>query len=217
MAHKMADRVRGVVKAIVPPRVRGVVSELRSLTPPQRRHYWRSMLESAARSREPALPAGLTAGSRVIMVCFGNIFRSPMAEALLIRELARRGVEAHHVSSAGLSARTGRAAHDNAIVTAQSMGVSLHAHRARLLTKEIVADSDLIVVMDRMNVAILAERFPETRARAVLLGAFDPDVRRLGAVIADPYGKPLEDVTACYQRLERSVAALAERLLSASN
>lgn len=151
------------------------------------------------------------------MVCFGNIFRSPMAEALLIREFARRGITTtHRVSSAGLSARTGRAAHDNAIATAQSMGVSLNAHRARLLTQEIADDSDLIVVMDRMNVAILAERFPEARARAVLLGAFDPHARRLGAVIADPYGKPLEDVTACYQRLERSVAALADRLTSAS-
>lgn len=174
----------------------------------------RALLDDASRSHTPVLPPGLTAGSRVIMVCFGNIFRSPMAEALLIRELAHLGVETHRVSSAGLSARTGRAAHDNAIATAQSMGVSLNSHRARLLTKEIVADSDLIVVMDRMNVAILAERFPEARTRAVLLGAFDPDVRRLGAVIADPYGKPLEDVTACYQRLERSVAALADRLTS---
>lgn len=200
----------------MPQGVRAVVSELRSLTPPQRRHYMRALLDQVSGSQQPVLPPGLTAGSRVIMVCFGNIFRSPMAEALLIRELARRGVQAHHVSSAGLSARTGRAAHDNAIATAQSMGVSLNAHRARLLTKEIVADSDLIVVMDRMNVAILAERFPEARARAVLLGAFDPDVSRLGAVISDPYGKPLEDVTACYQRLERSVAALADRLMSAS-
>lgn len=212
----MAERLRDVVRAIMPARLRRVVSELRSLTPPQRAQYLRSLLEPMSRARASALPAGVTSDSRIVVVCFGNIFRSPMAEALLIRALARRGIAAHHVSSAGLSARTGRAAHENAIATAQAMGVSLDAHRARLLTAEIVADSDLIVVMDRMNVAILAERFPESRGRSVLLGAFDPEASLLGAVIADPHGKPLEDVSACYRRLERSVEGLAQRLTASA-
>lgn len=205
----MAERMRRVARALVPARARGIVHELRSLTPAQRRHYMRALV---APSRAASLPPGLTAASRIVVVCFGNIFRSPMAEALLIRELAHRGVGTHRISSAGLSARTGRAAHDNAITTARAMHVSLEAHRARLLTAEIVADSDLIVVMDRMNIAILHERFPEARGRSVLLGAFDPDVSTLGAVIADPYGKPLEEVSVCYRRLERSAAALADRL-----
>lgn len=207
------NRVRSLVLRLVPASARGVAQELRALTPAQRGHYLRTLISSF---RGPVLPTDLTPASRITFVCHGNIFRSPMAEALLVRELARVGVEAHGVSSAGLSARSGRSAHENAIVVAASLGVSLLGHRARLLTQKIVNESDLIVVMDRMNVAILADRFPAARSRSLLLGTLDPQAPRLGVVIVDPYGKTSEDVLSCYRRIERSVVALADVILRSS-
>ena len=202
--------MRRLIKSLIPAPFLTMIRELRALTPAQRAQYVRSGFSGGSLR---SLPPGITASSCIVFVCYGNIFRSPMAEALFAAELARRGIPTEHVSSAGLSARDGREAHANGVEVARTMGISLEAHRARLLTAEIVATSDLVVVMDRVNVAVYRERFPAARDRVVLLGAFDPEVGRLGAVIPDPYGRPREEVVQCYERLERTVRALAQRIV----
>ena len=90
--------------------------------------------------------------------------------------------------------------------------MSLEAHRAQLLTPELAVAADLLVVMDHENEAILAHRFPEAQGRLVLLGAFDTAKGDTPLAIADPYGQGVDVVTACYARIARSVAGLAQAL-----
>jgi protein-tyrosine phosphatase len=206
-------RVRRLLKKVIPAKLRAALADLRSLTPSQRIPYLRARVSPGRFGR---LPKGLRPGARIIFVCYGNIFRSPMAAALFATELQRRGLPDAGVSSAGLSAKDGREAHANGVRAAEAMGVSLASHRARLLTPELVARTDLIVVMDALNVAVMSERFPDALGRTVLLGAFDPDARRAGPIIDDPYGRPQDEVTGCYQRIERSARGLADRLASLS-
>src|SRR5262245_55242849 len=89
---------------------------------------------------EPALPDGPL--RRVLVLCHGNICRSPFAEALLTARIP--GLE---VRSAGLHAADGHPADPSAVACAQRMGVSLAAHRSARVTAELVAWADLVLVM----------------------------------------------------------------------
>jgi protein-tyrosine phosphatase len=202
-----------LLKKVIPAPLRAVLADLRSLTPSQRMPYLRAWLWPG---RFSDLPPGIATDARIVFVCYGNIFRSPMAAALLVAEMQRRGLPADGVSSAGLSATDGREAHANGVRAAASMGISLASHRARLLTREVVDRADLLVVMDALNVAVLGERFPDALPRTVLFGAFDPASGRDGLIIEDPYGKPQAHVEACYRRLERAARGLAASLAAVS-
>lgn len=178
-----------------------------------RRTYLR-LLFSFGRWSSTRLPAAQDGVPVVIFVCWGNIFRSPMAEMLMVRALAARALGGVRVSSAGVNATPGREAPVDARVAAREAGVSLDAHRATRLTRELAERADILVVMDLLNDAIIAHRFPEAAAKIVPLGAFETPVPKglLATVIHDPYGEGLEAVRGCYARLDRCIDGLTEAI-----
>ncbi|MFL5359908.1 MAG: low molecular weight phosphotyrosine protein phosphatase, partial [Myxococcales bacterium] len=74
---------------------------------------------------------------RVLMVCTGNICRSPMAQVLLADALKKRGIDVA-VESAGLGALVGHPADPIAVKLMQARGLDLSGHRGRQLTREII-------------------------------------------------------------------------------
>jgi protein-tyrosine phosphatase len=86
---------------------------------------------------------------RILLVSEDDRARGPAAAALLSRELTRRGVTDVAVSSAGVHARTGDGLRFTMSWAASEQGLSLHAHRARALEEELVAEADLILTMTR--------------------------------------------------------------------
>src|SRR4029450_7512700 len=103
----------------------------------------------AERLREDPAPlvAALARAERVLVVCHGNIIRSPFA-ARLIDRLVRDRSRAIAITSAGLIAEPGRPAHSVAIDTAAPLSIDLRDHAARRLTPDDVAGADAIFVMD---------------------------------------------------------------------
>src|SRR5258706_10919652 len=89
------------------------------------------------------------AALNVLILCTGNICRSPMAEALLRARLEQRGVDAT-VSSAGITFE-GRAATDEAIKAAAGYGVDITRHRSRIMSAELLDGADLIIAMERLH------------------------------------------------------------------
>ena len=138
----------------------------------------------------------------VLVVCVGNICRSPLGERLLARALP--GVR---VGSAGLGAVVGAAADADAQAVAAEIGVTLEGHVARQLTEAIGRDHDLILVMEPGHRAEVGRRFPQLSGRTMLYDHWTG-----GQGIADPYRRPIEAHREARDRIAAAAGAWIERL-----
>lgn len=143
---------------------------------------------------------------RVLVVCYGNICRSPFAALRLQQLVAPLGVA---VESAGFVGE-GRPSPAEGIEAARHFRVELTAHRARVITAQLALGSDLIVVMDARQAAAIRSILT-TGAPVVVLGDCDPQFADTRA-IADPVAQPVEVFLASYTRIDRCVRQLATML-----
>jgi protein-tyrosine-phosphatase len=205
-----------ILRPLIPRQLRDHLRIYRRLGDDGGSCYLKLALARAARSRRigPA-PGALESARSIVFVCHGNIIRSPMAAALMRRYLADpgAGLAPIEITSAGLHADLGRSADERALRAAREMGVSLDDHRSQLLTPGMVADADLIFVMDYQNEARLLNRFPEARHKVFLLKGRADDHRANGFEITDPFEGSMSDVSRCYQILHSRIRDLASRFL----
>ena len=141
---------------------------------------------------------------RILIVCVGNICRSPMAEALLRERLRGRGVV---VESAGLAALAGKPVDPGAADVLAAKGLAADAHVARKLTPEMIAAADLVLAMDPRQLAAVRAIAPQARGKTFLLGRWIDD-----AEVPDPYGKPREAFEHAFALIERAVDGWVARL-----
>jgi protein-tyrosine phosphatase len=125
---------------------------------------------------------------RILFVCLGNICRSPSAEAVL-REIAAReapelGIEVDSAGTAGY--HIGEPPDERSQEAARRRGYDMTPLRARIVEPEDFERFDLILAMDRNNLATLRRRAPvAVRERVRLFLEFAPDA---GATeVPDPY------------------------------
>jgi len=144
----------------------------------------------------------------LLFVCHGNIMRSPVA-AELFRARMPSGAS-FGIESGGTWTRDGRVADPRAVAAAARLGISLQAHRSRVITPAMVKRADLICVMDYRNEAEIVSRYPNAAVKTILLGgvAESPD----GPSIPDPYMLDTDAVAAIYARLSAAVDALVHGL-----
>lgn len=140
---------------------------------------------------------------QVLVVCIGNICRSPMAEGLI-----RQAVPGVQISSAGMSALVGRGADPIAVQIMAGVGVDISAHRARMLTDAIARDADLILVMDEQQKQQLASQYPYARGKVFRLG----EAARQD--IPDPYRQDPEVFRTVFSLIETGVNEWVKRINS---
>ena len=117
---------------------------------------------------------------RILIVCVGNICRSPTAEYLLRHRLGDGG--AREVSSAGLSAMTGYPVDAMALQLLREHDVDGGQHRARQLTTALLRQSSLILAMEKSHVAEIGRMAPEASGKVFMLSRWDG-----GRDVPDPY------------------------------
>ena len=147
---------------------------------------------------------------RVLLVCTGNICRSPLAAVMLGRALGQRNVRDVDVRSAGTGAWDGAPASEGAYLVALENGLDLSEHRAQLLTRDLVEGSDLILTMARHHRARVDELGGQ--GRVSVLGEY---IGKQGddAEVSDPFGGDLAIYRDTYTQLEAFIAAAADRLM----
>ncbi len=140
---------------------------------------------------------------RILIVCIGNICRSPTAEFLLRERLRQSGMTQLdvQVASAGLDAMVGHPMEATAADVMRGHGVDGASHRARQLTRAMVNDSDLVLVMEKFHASAIARMVTDASDKVFLLGKWQDDTR-----IPDPYGERREAFDHAYQLIERGVA-----------
>ena len=187
-----------------PPVVAHVLRRLRRL--PDR------LLHTSRRRAARAALAARQPVRSVLVVCNGNIFRSPFAAAILKRTLDHSGVA---VDSAGFVG-PGRPSPADAVAAAARRGIDLRRHRSQLLTPDLVRGADVILVMDAAQRRAICERFGRAPQDVLFLGDFDPlpiDRR----AIEDPWEQSPAVCEAVYRRIEDCVGTLARGLGSTAN
>ncbi|TDC03118.1 low molecular weight phosphotyrosine protein phosphatase [Nonomuraea longispora] len=146
---------------------------------------------------------------RVCLVCMGNICRSPMAEVVLRRTLAERGLgDRVTVESAGTGRwHVGDPMDERALDILARHGYDGSSHRARQFASDWFARYDLVLAMDRDNLSNLRRVAPyEVEVR--LFRSFDPSAPE-GAEVPDPYyGGPegFEEVLSLVKAASEGVA-----------
>ena len=140
----------------------------------------------------------------ILVVCVGNICRSPMAEALLRDAL--RGEEEITVESAGLGALVGHPASDFAVELMRERGVDITSHRARQLHPAMVSAADLILVMELGHKKVIDGVEPAARGKVHRLGEWRD------REISDPYRQPKAVFAESLKDIDDGVADWVERL-----
>jgi len=131
-----------------------------------------------------------------------------MAAALLKARLKASGREDIEVSSAGLAACVGEPPPEPVLTRMKARGLDVSKHRARQFTTDIGSDSDLILVMEKVQKRSLENQWPNYRGRVRMLGEWR------GRDVADPYGQSEEVYDACLASLEDCLNDWDERLFA---
>jgi len=123
------------------------------------------------------------AGKKVLVICYGNIYRSPFAGVYMADRLGQYGYE---VRSAGVYGVSGRSSNEAYVSEVASYGVDLSDHRSTAMDRELINWADYVVVMDRHNYHALTLAAPDASDKVLWLGAFDTSSQDVE--IEDPYG-----------------------------
>jgi protein-tyrosine-phosphatase len=210
----LSARLKAVAKGSLPPVALKELERYRALNGSERLTFAKLRMLSgmgiASFERRPDIRGVRT----IIFVCFGNIMRSPMCEALLKRTLPEPGDRRFVITSAGLHAMPGREAHPWAIAAARDLGISLEDHRARLLNTQLVDSADVIFAMDYCNFVQILSRWKTASRKLFMLGAYAPS-KYPETEIPDPYHASASETVECYKVLGACVENLAQDLASA--
>jgi protein arginine phosphatase len=143
---------------------------------------------------------------RLLFVCSGNICRSPLAQVMAHAALREAELDAV-VESCGTAAIDGLSAEAGARRQAESLGLSLEAHRAQPVTRELIANASLVVCVTDRHRDYLHRFFPEAKAKIV---SFD-GVTGMGD-IPDPYGGSESDYRDVREQLAKGMPKIVAAL-----
>ncbi len=149
---------------------------------------------------------------RVTLVCTGNICRSPIAEVVLADAVRAAGLDDRVVvDSAGTGDwHVGTGADPRSVAALHAVGLDGSAHRARVVDRDVLETTDLVVALDTGHDRDLRRLVPGRDEHVVLLRSFDPDAD--GPDVADPYYGDDAGFTRVVEQVRAAVPGLLDRV-----
>lgn len=139
--------------------------------------------------------------NKILVVCVGNICRSPTAEVLLKHRLQENGKEIA-VDSAGLGALVGKDIEPTARQVLVENGIEPNLHSAKQINTDMIAQADLVLAMEQAHIQHLNEIAPQARGKTFLLGKWLDNKE-----IPDPYRQQKPAFDHAYTLIDQSIAA----------
>jgi protein-tyrosine phosphatase len=136
--------------------------------------------------------------SKILVVCIGNICRSPMVEALFNDQIKKLNLPVT-IHSAGIQAVVGKQADPIVHELLSDQNIDCSAHRARQLTSAMLLESDLVWVMEQHQRKEIEKKYPSTCGKVHLLGKWS------NFEIPDPYKKPREYFVETYNLVSQGI------------
>lgn len=144
--------------------------------------------------------------TEIICICFGNVCRSPIAEAMLQRALAERlGEGAVVVSSAGIAATDGYPPSQGSVRAMQTRGFDIRGHRSRELTLGWARNAFLMYCMEDYQVDRVRAMLSDGVERARLFG---------GQEVPDPLGSGQAAYEAVADQIESLLPQVVEEVVA---
>ncbi len=144
----------------------------------------------------------------VLVLCYGNIYRSPFVDQLLQKYTAQND---DAVKSAGFYYKSGRPSPDSHIVMSRQFDIDLSQHKSTVISDALIDWADVIVIMDLPNWIKLKSLAPNALSKTIWLGAFCEDDN---IEIPDPYGKDPDTIHQILTRLNNGATKLANKLFN---
>jgi protein-tyrosine phosphatase len=145
----------------------------------------------------------------ILVVCAGNVCRSPYLEAVLKRELPDVTI-----TSAGFFGAD-RAVPPFALEVSASRGVDLSNFRSATVQPRMARQADLVIVMDASQASYISRYMGVSRRRTIIAGDLDPQPSATRS-IEDPWQQPIDVFVSTFDRLDRCAATFVAVLRSTS-
>jgi protein-tyrosine-phosphatase len=139
---------------------------------------------------------------RLLFVCSGNTCRSPLAVGIAKKLFPQDLQQDISIASAGCSAVEGLPASSQAIEVAEKNGIDLSGHEARLLSRSLVREADLIIIMSEKHKETIGVLEPSALSYTYLLTDFCNDEE---GDIPDPIGLGREDYERTFELIKRCI------------
>lgn len=153
---------------------------------------------------------------KILMVCLGNICRSPLAEGILKSKLANENISAY-VDSAGTGGyHIGSTPDERSIQIAKKYGIDLTDQRARKIRSIDFEEFDLIFAMDTYNYQDLRKMAREdewSKIKMILNESFPGENRS----VPDPYYGEHDGFETVYQMLDQACNRIVENYFTTLN
>lgn len=145
----------------------------------------------------------------VLFVCSGNTCRSPLAEGIAKKVFPARLLKEIKFSSAGVSAVEGLPASPLAVEVAKEHGIDISRHRTRLLSKRLVQEADLIVVMAGKHKKTVEVLDPSALAHTYRLTDFCPGEKE---DVPDPIGRDFDAYRETFAMIKKCLVGMRAKL-----
>ncbi|MFS1423642.1 phosphotyrosine protein phosphatase [Shewanella sp. 10N.286.48.B5] len=143
---------------------------------------------------------------KILVVCVGNICRSPTGEAALKKLLPNKTVASAGIASLK-SELVGKPADATAIEIAKNYDLDLSTHQSQQLTRELAQQYDLILVMEKGHIRAVTDMIPEARGKTMLFGHWQNQKD-----IPDPYRQSKELFEIVFKAIDIAAQGWATKL-----